>query len=132
MKTPRQTTYTRNRLAKVIALILMTSIVYGQELAGEWNGALTVQGNQIRLVFHVSKKDKSYSATMDSPDQGATGTTVTLTDFKYPKVKFEIGSLGAIYEGVMSQNTVTGKWLQSGTALFLILVRKEESHDNEK
>ena len=132
MKTQAQTAYTSNRFAKVIVLILMTSIVYGQELAGEWHGALTVQGNQIRMVFHVNKNDKDYAATMDSPDQGTNGITVTLTDFKYPKVKFEIASLGAIYEGVMSDNRITGKWLQSGNALFLMLVRKEESQHNEK
>jgi uncharacterized protein len=127
MKTLTPTNYTRNRLAKMIVLFLMTSIAYGQDLAGEWNGTLTVQGNQLRLVFHVNKTNNQFEATLDSPDQSINGIKVTATNFIYPRVKFEVAGLGAIYEGIMSGDNITGKWVQSGTALFLVLLRKESS-----
>ena len=55
-----------------------------------------------------------------------TGAKVTTTAFSYPNVKFEIAGIGAVYEGTMSDKGITGKWVQSGTALFLVLVKSEE------
>lgn len=49
----------------------------GQDITGEWNGVLKVQGVQLRLVFHVQKTGTGYAATMDSPDQNAKGIPVT-------------------------------------------------------
>ena len=120
------------KLAQTIALILMTLIVYGQGLAGEWNGTLSVQGNQLRIVFHVNKTNNQYEATLDSPDQNVSGIKVTATNFSYPTVKFEISSLQTIYEGTMSDKSITGKWVQSGTALFLVLLKKVDSPDKDK
>jgi hypothetical protein len=108
-------------LALTIFLILMWSTMYSQDLAGEWHGTLNVSGNQIRVVFHVNKKDTHYEATMDSPDQNLSGISVAPANFEYPNVKFEIPVLGAVYEGIMSEKGINGKFMQSGTALFLAL-----------
>ena len=114
-------------LAQTILLILMSSALYSQDLAGQWKGTLNVQGNQLRIVFHVNKTNSQYEATMDSPDQNASSTKVTNTNFSYPNVKFEISEIGAVYEGTMSDAGITGKWVQSGTALFLVLLKVEDS-----
>jgi uncharacterized protein len=114
-------------LTLTISFILISYTLYGQDLAGQWNGALYVQENQIRIVFHVLKINNQYEATMDSPDQNASGIKVTTTSFSYPNVKFEISTLGVIYEGIVSDKSITGKWAQSGTELFLVLLRSEDS-----
>lgn len=31
-----------------------------QGITGQWNGALKVQGIQLRIVFHISKTDTGY------------------------------------------------------------------------
>src|SRR5579864_5799605 len=50
-------------------------------LAGEWNGTLDANGTKLRLVLKVSKSgDGKLSATIDSPDQNATGIPVSLVD----------------------------------------------------
>lgn len=116
----------------MILCIMMSYVLFGQDVVGDWNGALSVQGRQIRIVFHVSKVNNQYEATMDSPDQNATGTKVTLTNFTYPNVTFEISSIGAVYEGTMSDKGITGKWMQSGTALFMVLVKRENASDENK
>jgi uncharacterized protein len=120
-----------NALVQTIIFILISIVLQGQDLAGQWHGALSVQGTQIRIVFHVNKLNNQYEATMDSPDQNVTGTKVTTTSFSYPNVKFEITGLGAIYEGVMTDSGITGKWVQSGTALFLVLLRSDDSPDKK-
>ena len=111
---------------QTMALMLMTSVMYGQDITGQWNGALSVQGNQIRIIFLVKKTNSQYEAIFDSPDQNANGIKVTTTEFSYPKVKFEISGLDAIFEGTLSGKNISGKWLQSGTALFLALIKKED------
>ena len=113
--------------AQIIILVLMSSALYGQDLAGQWKGTLNVQGTQLRIVFHVNKTNSQYEATMDSPDQNTTSTKVTNTNFSYPNVKFEISEIGAVYEGTMSEMGITGKWVQSGTSLFLVLLKGEDS-----
>jgi len=64
---------------------------------------------------------------MDSPDQNVKDIIVTTTTFSSPNVRFEISSIGAVYEGVMSndQVTITGKWMQSGVTLPLILEKNK-------
>lgn len=43
-----------------------------QNYAGIWQGNLKIQGTELRLIFRIQKEaDGSYSATFDSPDQGA-------------------------------------------------------------
>jgi len=119
-------------LAQTIFLVLMSSALYGQDLAGQWNGTLNVQGTQLKIVFHVNKTNSQYEATMDSPDQNTSSTKVTNTNFSYPNVKFEISDIGAVYEGTMSDIGITGKWVQSGTSLFLVLLKDVDSLDKDK
>jgi uncharacterized protein len=120
------------RTIQTIALTLMASILYGQDITGQWNGALRVQGKEIRLIFHVNKANSQYEATMDSPDQNASGLKVTIANFNYPNVKLEISDLGAVYEGTLSNESISGKWIQSGTVLFLALLKKEDTPAKDK
>jgi uncharacterized protein len=110
-------------LVQVIFLVLMSTILYGQELSGQWNGTLHVQGNDFRIVFHLVKTDNQYSATMDSPDQDTSGIPVTSVNFSSPNVKLEISGIGMVYEGTMSNNRITGKWMQAGQSFPLVLLK---------
>jgi uncharacterized protein len=107
-----------------LVFVLMTSFLYAQDLTGEWSGSLQIQGTTLKVILHVSKVDGKYTTTLDSPDQNANGIKVTTTTYEQPIATFEIPSVGAIYKGEISGNRITGKWLQSGTAFFLELVKK--------
>ena len=56
-----------------LALLLMSFQGLAQEVTGSWKGTLNVQGTEIPLVFNIEEADGLYTATMDSPSQGATG-----------------------------------------------------------
>ncbi len=44
-----------------------------KDYAGIWQGTLKIQGMELRLVFKIEKAEEGgYTATWDSPDQGAT------------------------------------------------------------
>ncbi len=96
-----------------------------QDITGEWNGILKVQGQQLHLVFHISSSEDGYSATMDSPDQGARGIPVTSIVFNNPDFKLQIAGLGVVYDAVLQGDTLfSGTFRQAGLVLPLILTRE--------
>jgi len=99
-----------------VVLVLLMSILglSGQEITGQWNGALKVQGMQLRIVFNITGNDKGYNSTMDSPDQGAKGIPVTTTTFVDSKLKLEIPAMRIEYNGELKENVITGSFKQSG------------------
>jgi hypothetical protein len=96
-----------------------------QDITGQWNGILKVQGIQLRAVFHISKIDAGYSSTMDSPDQGVKGMPVTTTTFENPKLKLEITNAKFEYSGELNGNIITGTLKQNGLEFPLNLSRGE-------
>jgi len=110
-------------LIPMILLIQLSAALYTPTPEGNWNGTLDVQGTQLRIVFHVTKTDSLYHTTMDSPDQNVSGIPVTVTNFSYPNLKFEIPGIGMVYEGVLSDTLITGKWMQSGRTFPLVFHR---------
>ena len=54
------------------AFIMFAMNALAQDYSGSWKGVLEVQGMEIPLVFHVNQQEDQYTATMDSPSQGAT------------------------------------------------------------
>jgi len=115
---------------KKIALVLITTLVtlsmYGQDITGQWNGMLNVQGTQLRLVFNITHSDKGYSSTMDSSDQGAKGIPVTSTSYENSILKLKISTLGVLYEGTLDKkNVFVGTFKQSGQSFSLNLTREE-------
>jgi dienelactone hydrolase len=108
----------------LLTLLLTSSTLTAQEITGQWNGVLKVQGTQLRLVFNVNKTDSGYSSTLDSPDQGANGIPVTSSTFGDPTIKFEVANLGIFYTGDLKENEIIGTFKQSGHEFPLTLSRK--------
>ncbi|MFH6999906.1 alpha/beta hydrolase family protein [Flavobacterium sp. FlaQc-57] len=111
----------------ILIAALTSFIMNAQEITGQWNGVLKVQGAQLRVVFHVNKTETGYTSTMDSPDQGAKGIPVTKTSFENVVFKLEIGAIKGSYEGILnSDNIIEGKLTQNGQS-FDINLSKEIS-----
>jgi fermentation-respiration switch protein FrsA (DUF1100 family) len=115
---------------KNIALILLTSLinltVFGQDITGQWNGALKVQGTQLRLVFNVTKTDNGISSTMDSPDQGAKGIPTTTTSFENSILKITIANAKIDYEGTLGKdNIIVGIFKQGGQSFPMNLTKEK-------
>ena len=100
--------------------------MYGQDITGQWNGKLNVQGTQLRLVFNITQSDKGYSSSMDSPDQGAKGISVTSTIYENSILKFEISNAGIQYEGLLDkENIFVGTLKQAGQSFPLDLTKEK-------
>lgn len=95
----------------------------GQEITGDWHGALKVQGLQLRLVFHISQTGGGYSATMDSPDQNATGIPATAS-FERNVLKLSVANIGVEYEGALgADGNIKGTFKQMGQSFPLDMSR---------
>lgn len=112
------------RITILLLTLIAASFVYAQDITGQWNGALSIQGQQLRLVIHVTRSGDTYSATMDSPDQGAKGIPVTTTTFAPPVFRFEVANLRIEYSGELKGDKITGTFKQGGLSLPMDLSRE--------
>jgi uncharacterized protein len=111
----------------IILITLFTTFsLKAQDILGQWNGTLKVQGIQLRLVFNITKTDNGLSATMDSPDQGAKGIPVTTTNFEHSILKTTILNAGIEYEGILnSENIIVGNFKQAGQSFPMNLSKEK-------
>jgi pimeloyl-ACP methyl ester carboxylesterase len=114
------------RLTFLLLIALAFPNAWGQqEIAGDWNGVLKIQNIQLRLVFHIQKTETGYSATMDSPDQGAKGIAVTSVSDEKGVLKFAVAAIGVEYEGTLGDDgNIVGTFRQMGQSFPLNLSKK--------
>jgi len=99
-------------------------------IEGIWAGQLKVPGTELRIVFNISKnQDGALTATLDSPDQGATDIPVEEVIFKDNTLRLEVKSAGGVFEGKVSEDflVIEGEWKQSGQTLPLTLKRVDKA-----
>lgn len=111
-------------IAFLLGLVLAKCAV-GQDITGQWNGILKVQGTQLRIVFNISKAESGYTATMDSPDQHAKGIPVSSVTFENSTIKLAATALRMEYEGTLKpEGIVEGTFKQAGLSIPLNLSRE--------
>jgi len=111
-------------IAFLLGLVLAKCAV-GQDITGQWNGILKVQGTQLRIVFNISKAESGYTATMDSPDQHAKGIPVSSVIFEISTIKLAATALRMEYEGTLKpEGIVEGTFKQAGLSIPLNLSKE--------
>src|SRR5258708_49132 len=100
-----------------------------RRIEGRWEGTLDAGAAKLILVLHLVGKDEHLSATLDSPDQGATGLPIDTVSITGDSVRFEMKSLGAAYEGKLTKgdSQIEGEWKQQGQAIPLVFKRSAET-----
>lgn len=95
----------------IFSLLLTTSIL-AQDITGKWNGLLKVPGVELIIVFNIAKTENGYSATMDSPDQGAFDIPVSTITFENNQLYLKINNANIEYKGKYFQNNFEGTFFQ--------------------
>lgn len=128
----------RSLVARTIASLALAHLVLGlagirvlaaaqsPSVTGSWHGTLEVGGTALRLVFHLDRDSGGgLAATMDSPDQGATGIPVTRATLEGDSLQLEVASIGGRYAGRWNRaaDRIEGRWFQSGRSWSLALSR---------
>ncbi len=109
------------KLIITLVLTLFTSyLLTAQNITGQWNGVLKVQGTQLRLVLNISKANDSYIGTMLSPDQSAKEIPASVVTFENNTLNFTIENLRIAYEGKLdNDNIIVGNFNQGGQSFPL-------------
>lgn len=114
-----QTSFGQNSNSGINDPLLIKSI-------GTWEGALSVQGTEIPLVFKVLKGDQdNLRVTLDSPLQNA--FDVPLGDISYisGEIKIDATMLQGNYTAkFVNDSTMNGTWFQAGNSFPLKLLKK--------
>lgn len=94
-------------------------------LEGTWNGTLEVGGTTLQIVFHLQTESDSLTATMDSPDQGATGIPVSRVRASGDSLHLSVSAIGGRFDGAIGPDAerIEGSWTQGGRSFPLTLER---------
>ena len=90
------------------------------QLAGQWNGVLSVGGQSLRIVLRV---DPTGAAVVDSPDQGASGIPAVGPTVEGGVVRFSVPAVRAAFEGVLAEDgrSITGALTQGSSRVLELL-----------
>jgi uncharacterized protein (TIGR03435 family) len=106
-------------LAAFVLLCGASATLFGQDLAGTWQGTLTPQGGRggaaLRVVFKItSAPDGKFTGQAFSIDQGAGAIPMNTIAVESRTVKWKVDAINASYEGTFSPdgNAINGTLTQ--------------------
>jgi len=109
-----------------VCMVLLSGIMgVNAQIAGDWKGALNVQGTKMDLIFHISENNGTYSATMDIPMQGAAGIVIEKVEFSDNQLSLSSSQLQLSYKGTLADDSISGTFEQGGMSLPLNLSKFE-------
>jgi hypothetical protein len=117
---------TRTGEARIAAVPKSAAI--GKELEGTWNGALDVNGMQMRLIVKMANQPDGTSAgTVASPDGSGVEIPIAITH-KASNVTLEVPSVGASFAGTLNApgTEIVGTWTQQQMSMPLTLKRADK------
>ena len=114
------------KVAVIMVFIVSGTFSQAQDITGQWNGVLSVQGTNLRLVFNINKTDEDYKSTMVSLDQGNFEISVGATTFDGLRLSLAIPAIGILYEGEFKTDSVTGTFKQGMMSVPMTLKRTLE------
>ncbi|MHB0878272.1 MAG: alpha/beta hydrolase family protein [Anaerolineae bacterium] len=94
-----------------------TPAAAGEGIVGQWEGAITIQGQDLGILVSFVAADGGYTGTMDVPAQSAADLPLANVTYEAPSVHFEAfsGDRLAIFAGEFTNaNTITGDFSQAG------------------
>jgi len=124
------------RLVTLLVLVVLLAPVAPHaepaDVVGTWQGALTVQGFSLRIVFRIMLNPAGgLVCLLDSPDQGATDIPTSGVTFENGGLRVDIEAVAGYYIGTANEDVteITGEWTQAGQSRVLVLTRVEGALD---
>jgi uncharacterized protein len=95
-------------------------------IAGSWMGKISVQGTQLKLIFHFKAEDGKIASTIDSPDQAVKGIQVQDVLLKNDSLIVNVPVISGQYKAIFNSDTMaTGQWNQMGMSLPLTITKQK-------
>ena len=115
----------RNYIILALSILALTCQA---QIADTWHGTLQVTPTySLPVVLHITEWTYGYSATIDSPEQGARGIPVEQISFSPDSrtLSWQSRTIGAGYSGQLEGDTIRGDFSQQGFTTRLDLIRGE-------
>src|SRR5215212_3907055 len=112
----------------VVLILLLSGAVSAQtqNLVGQWQGTLAIQGKELRLVFVIaaSGHGNTFTATMNSIDPGGGGTSANVAA-QAGTIRLAAAPAGITCEGKLGGdgNSIAGTFTQGQGSIPLTLAR---------
>lgn len=113
-----------NKLIFILSFFIASKILSAQPISGSWAGELDIQGTKLPLIFNIKQNDSNYTATFDSPAQGAKDIPISATTFVNNELIFDAKNLGIHYKGSYENEQISGTFTQGKMIIPLVLTRK--------
>ncbi|MFZ0770866.1 MAG: hypothetical protein WCA49_02375 [Candidatus Sulfotelmatobacter sp.] len=116
-------------IASTLVLGATTTTAAVSAAVGDWEGKIDTGNGSLRVIVHISQaSDGKLNGSLDSPDQGSTGTAIDSVIYKEPDLHFAIELFGSTFDGKMNYDNseITGEWKQSGRSLPLVFKRRSK------
>lgn len=124
------------KLVVLIAFFVMGAFTAQaqQTIVGEWKGAITIQGQQLGVVFNVDGENGDYTGTLDIPLQGAMDLPLTRAEQKADSVFFTFfaGQVNGEFAGTFSSDSLIAGTYSQGPASFPFEIEKQASSGEPK
>lgn len=114
------------KLCFSLIFFFLTSGCMAQNIVGNWEGTLQIQGTELPIIFHITKDNNGkHSATFDSPKQKAFNLACSDVVIREDSVILIMQILKGRYAGKLNDTELqlSGNWFQGNNALPLHLVK---------
>ncbi len=116
--------------ARMKTLILLLAIIFPALSVAQskvsYHGKLDLGSVKLSIVLHINTHaDGTYSATFDSPDQGAKGIAATVVHLSADSMNVGVPAIGASVCGRTDDKGMRGTFTQSGHTFPLLMQRGE-------
>jgi uncharacterized protein len=103
------------------------------DIDGAWMGTLEMGTTKLRVVFHIVNTADGLTATLDSPDQGASGIPTSSVTRNGASLKIEAKRIGGVFDGKIAADlsSIDGSWTQGGGTVPLVLKRMKDAAELE-
>lgn len=100
---------------------------------GKWSGTLKIQTVELGLIFNLEKNGGDWTATMDSPNQGAKGIPVKEVRIEEDSIFLAIPDISFAYKGMkINDAQINGSFEQYGKSYDLNLSKGALMASNKK
>jgi len=96
--------------------------------SGKWEGSIDVLGQQIGIEVHFSNSEDNLAGVLSLPTQGAYGLKLNSVEWEKPNISFKVDTATThlTFDGRLKNDSITGKFLQSGYEGTFILTKKKK------
>jgi pimeloyl-ACP methyl ester carboxylesterase len=99
----------------MLAASALTSINAQNSFEGKWSGTLKIQAVELGLIFNLQQSGEGWTATMDSPNQGAKGISVKEVRIVGDSIFLNIPDISFAYSGKKIDDAhIIGSFTQYG------------------